>query len=79
MNQDIQKMNQDFYACHLFEFLRKENPLVSFCTMHFTGGFKKVKPMSSKTFKVRKVAIAGGGAVQVPEQENLRCGCVLMC
>ncbi len=32
-------MNQDFYACHLFEFLRKENPLVSFCTMHFTGGF----------------------------------------
>jgi hypothetical protein len=39
MNQDIQKMNQDFYACHLFEFLRKENPLVSFCTMHFTGGF----------------------------------------
>ncbi len=27
-------------ACHLFEFLRKENPLVLFCTMHFTGGFK---------------------------------------
>ena len=27
-----------------FEFLRKENPLVSFCTMHFTGGFKKFTP-----------------------------------
>ena len=60
-----------FTPAIFFEFLRKENPLVSFCTMHFTGGFKNPLRIrcyfsTSKVGKRHRVAVDSYEFIQYP-------------